>query len=476
MAMGKKRTQEEYDALLKEVNPTIIRVGDYIRMDIRTKHRCLKCGHEWDVFPSSLTGKKHSGCPICNGGTSTVIVGVNDMWTTNPELAKLLADPDDGYKYTQSTKKKVKWKCPDCGEITKLKAISSVKTYGLLCGKCSKNKSLPNKIMYNLLTSLNIEFEDEICFDWCRFKLNDEERRGIYDFYFELNGNKYIVEMDGYFHKNDNYMSNQSADMSQYIDSEKDRLAIQHGINIIRIPCIPSRTYVIKENILKSQLSSLLDLSKVNWNECFYKSTQRIVKDICIEYKNGATITELSQKYKKHIDTIRKYLDHGTTIGICDYRHDDNKSHVVCLNDRKYFDMIKDAGKYYNVTTASILLCCNHKAYNAGHGIDEDGLPLVFAYYNEYIGLTELDILNKIQQAVLFKYLNKMVICMNTKTIFKTAKDAEKWCGCRISGNLYESERFRHSGKHPVTKEELQWKKLIDYMQSTGFIISEISA
>ena len=111
--MGRQRTQEEYDSLLKSVNPTIIRIGKYNKMDEKLEHKCLVCNYEWNVLPSSLTGKKHSGCPMCNGGTNTVIVGVNDMWTTNPELASLLADPNDGYKYTQSTSKKVSWRCPD---------------------------------------------------------------------------------------------------------------------------------------------------------------------------------------------------------------------------------------------------------------------------------------------------------------------------------------------------------------------------
>ena len=53
MAMGKKRTQEEYDELLKETNPTISRVGDYTRMDIKTKHECLVGGYKWDVVPRS---------------------------------------------------------------------------------------------------------------------------------------------------------------------------------------------------------------------------------------------------------------------------------------------------------------------------------------------------------------------------------------------------------------------------------------
>lgn len=464
--MGRKRTQEEYDILLKEVNPTIIRIGEYHRMDEKLKHKCLTCNHEWNVFPSSLTGTKHSGCPMCNGGTNTIIVGVNDMWTTNKELASLLADPNDGYKYMQSSGQKVKWKCPNCGEISKSIPISRVKSQGLFCN-CSDNKSLPNRIMYNLLSELNVNFDDEVNFDWCKFNINGKEKYGIFDFYFEHNAQKYIVEMDGYWHKNDNKLNGQTAEISMKIDNKKDDLAIQKNINVIRIPCVPSRTSIIKENILKSELAKLFDLSNINWNECFYKSIKSITKDVCEDYANGEMITSLIRKYKKDRGTIIKYLDYGTEIGLCNYNHDDNKRHVVCLNDGKYFDMINDASKFYNVTTASIQLCCNGKTLNAGHGIDEHGLPLVFAYYDDYLTLSELDILKKIQDSIFFKYYDKMVICLNTKTVFRTTIDAQKWCGSSITANLYEPEKHFSSGRHPITKEKLQWQKLKDYIAST---------
>ena len=472
--MGRQRTQEEYDSLLKSVNPTIIRIGKYNKMDEKLEHKCLVCNYEWNVFPSSLTGKKHSGCPMCNGGTNTIIVGVNDMWTTNPELASLLADPNDGYKYTQSTSKKVPWRCPDCNNITKPRRISNVRNQGLFCEHCSDKRSLPNRIMYNLLSSLDIPFDDEANFDWCKFELEDQSKYGIYDFYFEKDNQKYIVEMDGYWHKNDNLMSGQTADESKYIDDEKDRLAYENNIHVIRIPCIPSRTNVIKENILNSELSNIFDLSSVNWNSCFYKSIKSMAKEVCLDYKNGITITELAEKYKRDKCTIMKYLDYGTEIGLCSYKHDNNKSHVVCLNDKKYYDMIKDASDIYNVTTSAIQLCCRGKALNAGNGTDECGLPLVFAYYDDYIKLNDMDILRKIQQSVLFKYFDKMVICLNTKTVFKTTIDAQNWCGCSITANLYEPEKHSYSGRHPVTNEKLQWLKLKDYLKSTAS--SEVSA
>ena len=137
--------------------------------------------------------------------------------------------------------------------------------------------------------------------------------------------------------------------------------------------------------------------------------------------------------------------------------------------------MIKDAGDFYNVSTTSIQQCCLGKVLNAGNGIDENGLPLVFAYYEDYIKLSDIDILKKIQDSIMFKFYDKMVICLNTRTVFKTTIDAQKWCGSSITANLYEPHKYKFSGKHPVTKEKLSWMKLKDYyLQSTASF--EVSA
>ena len=41
--------------------------------------------------------------------------GINDLWTTCPEVAQLLLNPEDGYKLTKSSGKHVDFKCPNCG-------------------------------------------------------------------------------------------------------------------------------------------------------------------------------------------------------------------------------------------------------------------------------------------------------------------------------------------------------------------------
>ena len=137
------------------------------------KARCLKCGYVYTDYDYNFY--KKIGCGYCNG--KVVVKGINDMWTTNPELAKLLANPDDGYKYTSTSSQKVDWRCPICNTIHRNKVINNISLRGLSC-LCSKSKSYPNRFMYWLLDYLHIEFEDEKTFDW-----SDGKR---YDFYIVL--------------------------------------------------------------------------------------------------------------------------------------------------------------------------------------------------------------------------------------------------------------------------------------------------
>ncbi len=73
-----------------------------------------KCGHEWDSAVSSRI--KGIGCPICSN--QRVQKGVNDLLTTNPEIAKEwdyeknIIKPDT---ITIGSGIKVWWKCNKCG-------------------------------------------------------------------------------------------------------------------------------------------------------------------------------------------------------------------------------------------------------------------------------------------------------------------------------------------------------------------------
>ena len=64
-------------------------------------------------------------------------------------------------------------------------------------------------------------------------------------------------------------MSGQTIKESQLADDEKDKLANEHDIEVIRIDCYPSEFEYIRQNVLQnSTLSKIFDLSSINWNKC----------------------------------------------------------------------------------------------------------------------------------------------------------------------------------------------------------------
>ena len=50
-----------------------------------------------------------------------------------------------------------------------------------------------------------------------------------------VNSTKYIIEMDGGFHYKDNNMNGITFKQSKEIDNQKDKLAADRGINVIRV-------------------------------------------------------------------------------------------------------------------------------------------------------------------------------------------------------------------------------------------------
>lgn len=58
------RTHEEYVAILKEKNPKIQCLEQYVRSQHKILHKCLICDHKWKVVPNSLI-IAGNGCPEC---------------------------------------------------------------------------------------------------------------------------------------------------------------------------------------------------------------------------------------------------------------------------------------------------------------------------------------------------------------------------------------------------------------------------
>ena len=312
------------------------------------KYHCNECGfycgehfknqehkEEYWVAENNLT--KGTGCPVCGSTSKIVVNGINDIFTTNPELVKYFVNIEDIYKYSYgSNKDKVRFKCPDCGfekEIT----VSDLYWWGFSCPRCGDGISYPEKFMFNILEQLKIAFKNEYNPEWCKFKCKDKIKQGYYDFYFKLNNKEYIIEMDGGFHSKDNKINGQTAKEAQFIDNEKDRLAEEYGIEVIRIDCSyehNDKFEYIKQNILNDYiLDTLFSFNKVNWNIANEFATSNLVKTACEYKKNNPDMTsnDIGNIMKFSAKTIIIYLKKGTLLNWCYYnaKEESIKSGVI---------------------------------------------------------------------------------------------------------------------------------------------------
>ena len=116
------------------------------------KYHCNKCGNEDWIIEGNIL--KNHNCNICTN--SKVIVGYNDIATTDKWMMKYLVNKEDGYKYTYGSGRKVLCKCPDCGYEKEIEINRLYSNKSMSCPICSDGVSYPNKFMFNLLEQLNL--------------------------------------------------------------------------------------------------------------------------------------------------------------------------------------------------------------------------------------------------------------------------------------------------------------------------------
>jgi hypothetical protein len=109
-------------------------------------------GYEWECDPGRRS-LKDSGCPACKAesGGKSLVVGINDLATLNPELAAEWHPTKNGTLTPQSVKagsqKKIWWKCsdqacPDSGGHEWQAFLDNRNRYGHGCPACSGRKAI----------------------------------------------------------------------------------------------------------------------------------------------------------------------------------------------------------------------------------------------------------------------------------------------------------------------------------------------
>ena len=292
---------------MKESNIELL--GDYVDCYTKIPCRCKIHNYKWEMLPGNIL--KNRKCPLCT--KNIVVHGYNDLLTVRPDLETYILDNNEVYNLGVGSKKKIKVRCPLCGHATTI-TVSQLASMGFSCQKCSDGISYPNKFSRALLEQLPVE---NIDYEWSP----DWIKPYRYDNYFEYNGIKYILEMDGKFHYENNGMNNMTAEEQRAIDDMKDEMAIKHNVKMIRIDCQKSDMDYIKTNIINSELNTILDLSNIDWVYCNERALHSVVYDICDFYNHSENkSTEYIGKiFHMSRSTISKYLKQGHVIGICDY-------------------------------------------------------------------------------------------------------------------------------------------------------------
>lgn len=335
------------------------RKGYLIRNTKWYKYYCNVCkwGDGW-IREKELSVKH--GCSCCRG--LTVVPGINDIATTNPELVQYFFNKEDALKYTYGSGERVELICPIC-KHTKILRINDLYSYGLMCKYCGDGVSYPEKFIMSVFEQLGVNYIHQLSkihFDWC----------GNYKYDFYLTDYGYIIETHGKHHYTGDFQraGGNNLKQEQENDKHKQNIGIKNGFKdkYIILDCRKSDKEWIINSIKNSKLINIIDIEKVDFDECNRFATNSLVFEVC-NYWNTyeSNPKEIAKVFKMARTTVGNYLRRGIELGICNYNSKKeleksiNKRSVPCyliLNDRKIYyrsiseaskSSIKDAGGFY---------------------------------------------------------------------------------------------------------------------------------
>ena len=130
----RRKTQEQFVSEIKELNPAIIILGEYVNTKTKILCECRTCSNKWDMRPQNLL--KGQGCPKCgrkkaaNKKRKTHEQFVEELKEKNPRVVAV-------GKYVDS-RTKIEMKCKKCEYIWSAHPMDVLRGHG--CPKCGAKR------------------------------------------------------------------------------------------------------------------------------------------------------------------------------------------------------------------------------------------------------------------------------------------------------------------------------------------------
>lgn len=333
---GIKLTQEEFETKVAKINPHLRVIGKYENMNKPISIFCNVCNSETTTIASVVSNTEMCGCAVCCG--KQIRVGYNDLWTTAPSVAELLNSSEDGYKVTKTSHQYMDFKCPICSKIIKRK-VSTVYENGLCCDCHRKNVSFGERFLHSMLNQLGVDYDTEHIFEWStnvvdkNKSLNGTKRYDVYVDDLDM-----VIEVHGiqHYEERSNNFNFRTLKEEQSNDRLKQYLALQNGIKkYIVLDCRKSDMDWIKKSILQSELFTLYDLSKVDWNKCLDYAKSERVQEISDLWNSKLSLGEICKTSHMSRTNVRKHLQNGKQLGLCDYSIEESRLRGIKLKKKR---------------------------------------------------------------------------------------------------------------------------------------------
>ena len=142
---------------------------------------------------------------------------------------------------------------------------------------------------------------------------------------------------------------------------------------------------------------------------------------------------------------------------------------VICVTTNKSFISISEAERYYNIH--SVRHCCIHKSSYAG--MLDDGTPLQWLFYDEYLSMTDKEIEEYKQSISNAPIRRRKVVLLNTREVFNSVAEASRKTGID-AGSIHNccSKLVKTSGKNQENGERYVWVRYDEYIKMSADEIS----